>query len=450
MSTIQISALPAASAITADDLLPIEHDPSGTPVTQKATAAVFAAGVRGIAGAYVTTNIVPSGATSLTVNATQADVDVRIKGDTDAALVFLDAGTNRVGIGTATPTTLLDVSGTLKATAFTGSGASLTGVLGTAASFQSLASDPASPTKGDVWYNTTTNLFRGRGVTPTAWATTGSVSTGRRSVGGTGTAGAAIAVGGYNDGTATYYANVDIYNGSTWSAGTAFDGAWHSGNICGTPTATISMSGVSLLYSPPYTLRCYTYNGTTWTLITSCAVCHSNGCAFGASSTSAGQSAGEYPTTATTELYNGTSWSTQGSMSAGDYSNRGGGTTSAAWSSGGATSPTNLQTFNGTTWASGTSLLVSTEWHAALGTTTSALAAAGKSAGVAIATTQAFNGTSWTASATLSQARQGCMGGGASSSSGMVGLGTVSFGASLVSAEVLTAGSLSNVTFTQA
>ena len=159
MSTIQISALPAASAITADDLFPIEHDPSGTPVTQKATAAQVATTVRAVAGAYVTTNIVPS-ASSLPINASQADVDVRIKGDTDAALVFLDAGTNRVGIGTATPTTLLDVSGTLKATAFTGSGASLTGISGTASSFQSLASDPASPTNGDVWYNTTTNLFK--------------------------------------------------------------------------------------------------------------------------------------------------------------------------------------------------------------------------------------------------------------------------------------------------
>lgn len=160
MSTIQISALPAASAITADDLLPIEHDPSGTPVTQKATAAQVATTVRAVAGAYVTTNIVPSGATSLTVNATQADVDVRIKGDTDAALVFLDAGTNRVGIGTATPTTLLDVNGTLKATTFTGSGASMIGLLGVAPSFQSLASDPASPANGDVWYNTTSGTFK--------------------------------------------------------------------------------------------------------------------------------------------------------------------------------------------------------------------------------------------------------------------------------------------------
>ena len=160
MSTIQISALPAASGVTADDLLPIEHDPSGSPVTQKATAAQVATTVQGVAGAYVATNIVPSGASSLPINASQADVDVRIKGDTDAALVFLDAGTNRVGIGTATPTTLLDVSGTLKATAFTGSGASMTGIPGTSASFQSLASDPGSPTNGDVWYNTTSGTFK--------------------------------------------------------------------------------------------------------------------------------------------------------------------------------------------------------------------------------------------------------------------------------------------------
>lgn len=168
MPTVKITALPAASAITADDVLPIEHDPSGTSVTQKATAAQVATIVRAVAGAYVTTNIVPSAA-SLPINASQLDVDVRIKGDTDAALVFLDAGTNRVGIGTATPTTLLDVSGTLQATAFTGSGASITGLGGSALAFRPLSADPATLANGDVWYNTTSHLFKGRknGVTVT-------------------------------------------------------------------------------------------------------------------------------------------------------------------------------------------------------------------------------------------------------------------------------------------
>jgi hypothetical protein len=65
-----------------------------------------------------------------------------------------------VGIGTNSPTQKLDVNGTAKATTLTGSGASLTGIGTTATNFTSLASDPGSPANGDVWYNTTTGLFK--------------------------------------------------------------------------------------------------------------------------------------------------------------------------------------------------------------------------------------------------------------------------------------------------
>lgn len=53
---------------------------------------------------------------SLIVNETGVDVDSRIEGDNDANLVYVDAGNDRVGIGTATPTTKLEVSGTAKIT----------------------------------------------------------------------------------------------------------------------------------------------------------------------------------------------------------------------------------------------------------------------------------------------------------------------------------------------
>jgi hypothetical protein len=43
MADTKISALPAASGVTADDLLAIVDDPGGAPVTQKATAAQLAA-----------------------------------------------------------------------------------------------------------------------------------------------------------------------------------------------------------------------------------------------------------------------------------------------------------------------------------------------------------------------------------------------------------------------
>jgi hypothetical protein len=48
----------------------------------------------------------------LVVNEQGADADTRIEGDTDANLLFVDASTDRVGIGTNAPAQLLDVDGT--------------------------------------------------------------------------------------------------------------------------------------------------------------------------------------------------------------------------------------------------------------------------------------------------------------------------------------------------
>ena len=46
-----------------------------------------------------------------------ADVDFRIEGDTEANLFYVDAGNNRIGIGTASPASTLDVNGDLTITA---------------------------------------------------------------------------------------------------------------------------------------------------------------------------------------------------------------------------------------------------------------------------------------------------------------------------------------------
>jgi hypothetical protein len=47
------------------------------------------------------------------VNESGADSDTRIEGDTDANLIYIDAGNNQVGIGTATPSAKLNVEGTV-------------------------------------------------------------------------------------------------------------------------------------------------------------------------------------------------------------------------------------------------------------------------------------------------------------------------------------------------
>ncbi len=54
----------------------------------------------------------------LVVNEQGNDADTRIEGDTDPNLVFADASTGRVGIGTGTPAQKLDVSGMIAGKGF--------------------------------------------------------------------------------------------------------------------------------------------------------------------------------------------------------------------------------------------------------------------------------------------------------------------------------------------
>lgn len=100
MADIKISALSALTgANTATDDLYVVVD-SSVPETKKQTRAELFQNVppASFAGANV-------------FNDAGADVDQRIEGDTDPNLVFVDASTDRVGIGTATPTAKLQVNG---------------------------------------------------------------------------------------------------------------------------------------------------------------------------------------------------------------------------------------------------------------------------------------------------------------------------------------------------
>lgn len=53
---------------------------------------------------------------AVTINESSADLDFRVEGNGDANLLFLDASTDRVGIGKSGPSELLDVDGTLNTT----------------------------------------------------------------------------------------------------------------------------------------------------------------------------------------------------------------------------------------------------------------------------------------------------------------------------------------------
>ena len=91
---------------------------SVTDDPQKTGYADIKAGIIGnpgaLGGVTAATSLAVDGA--VTINESGADVDMRVEGDTDANLLYVDAGNDRVGIGTDTPATKLDVNGTMKAT----------------------------------------------------------------------------------------------------------------------------------------------------------------------------------------------------------------------------------------------------------------------------------------------------------------------------------------------
>ena len=102
---------------------------TGVSVANGTTALVYcdgtnvelAANVFNTANPTLTGNISLDGA--VVVNDSGADRDFRVEGDTDANLLFTDASTDRVGIGTNTPSVKLDVSGAAAITgAFTVTG----------------------------------------------------------------------------------------------------------------------------------------------------------------------------------------------------------------------------------------------------------------------------------------------------------------------------------------
>ena len=93
-----------------------------------------------------------------------------------------------------------------------------------------VASDPANPTLGQIWYNTTSNTLKGEGYAAGSWATGGNLGTARLTGGGAGTQNAAVTIGGYN-GSAV--AISEEYDGSVWtSAGSLGTGRWGVGACC--------------------------------------------------------------------------------------------------------------------------------------------------------------------------------------------------------------------------
>jgi hypothetical protein len=82
-------------------------------------------------------------------------------------------------------------------------------------SIEVVASDPANPTIGQIWYNSTSNTLKGGGVTAAgAWATGNNMNTARTYLAGCGIQTAALGFGGQSPVTGA----TEEYDGSTWTS----------------------------------------------------------------------------------------------------------------------------------------------------------------------------------------------------------------------------------------
>jgi len=247
-----------------------------------------------------------------------------------------------------------------------------------------LSSDPSNPEEGQIWYNSSSGTLKGRLALTAGWTSGSNMNNGRRGIlvcaGGTQTA--ALAAGGYN-GSTSVPGFTESYNGS-WTTVNSLNTGRYAGAGFGTQTAFIAAGGYSY---PPNTFSDITesWNGTSWTNLPATSG-NSGFYKTGTGTQTAGLVVGY--TSTQNQLWNGSAWTT------------------------------NPATMNTSLNGRGIS-----------GTQTSAIAAGGQDT-VARASSESYNGTSWTNTSNMNTARYFLGAGGASSSSSIMFSGNTSPGPS--------------------
>ena len=286
------------------------------------------------------------------------------------------------------------------------------------------------------------------------WSSGGDMNTGRTQLHGFGTQTTAVGSAGYVDGSGDV-ANVEEYNGSSWtevtntpasrrggaSFGTLtagvivgghpnlnttleYDGTnWTSGGNIGTGMDRTEGAGAGTLTAGLVvagdTTESFTYDGSTWTDVGTSNNTHDGGVDMGIQTSAViatGFGAPGSGVVTTTELYDGTSFSSSTAVSTGRYgSGKGGVASTAAFIAGGDQNPgtvsiteefnITVNTVTASAWSSGGNLNTSGRAGAAGSGIQTASIIAGGGLGTVLNNTESYNGSSWTNLPTLGTAR---------------------------------------------
>ena len=270
------------------------------------------------------------------------------------------------------------------------------------------AGDLTNPKIGQIWYNKTTQVLRGRVIAPAAWSTGEDMTKTRRSFGYAGTQTAALAAaGGY-----PAFATTEEYDGTNWSNANNMTAAKFDLAGAGLQTAAAIWGGDM---NPAVT---YEYDGTNWTTGGALGITVRNSGGFGlqtAAVSCGGQSPGN-PYTNATEEYNGTSWADSNDLNTTRSRLMAMGVLTAGLAAGGTIDPgvlASTEEYDGTSWANSNGLNTARkESGSSSGTQTAAIVFGGLSPATGnVALTEIYDGTSFSNDAAMGTARgylRGC------------------------------------------
>jgi hypothetical protein len=290
-----------------------------------------------------------------------------------------------------------------------------------------LASDPANPVQGQVWYNSTSNVVKGQGATTVgAWATGTSINTARMTAPGTGSYTDMMIAGGIT-GPPLYntFTNTELWNGSTWTETNDINTGRYNTGVAGTTTAALIYGGK---YPPDgiFTNAVESWNGTSWTAGTSMNTARGDmGSAGQVYTDCMGFGGGPGPVGSNNEIWNGATWTEVNNLSTTHDTHPGGtgaDTTAALCFGGGPPYKTNNETWNGTSWTATTAMNAGSGLLQTLGNSNTDCLGAGGGDNVVdfTAKTEQWNGTAWTEVADLPTAtRQQSYGNNGTTGSGL-------------------------------
>jgi hypothetical protein len=319
-----------------------------------------------------------------------------------------------------------------------------------------LASDPANPVTGQVWYNSTDNVVKGAAATTAgAWATGNTMNTARQAIGGMGTQTSALAFGGRTGPPIVNRAETESYDGTSWTevsdlnSAREFLGAAGSGN-----TNALAFGGGN----PPVPSKSALtelWAGSSWTEVTDMNTARSSfSSAIGVLNTAALAAGGTTPPpfTGITESWNGSSWTEVNDLNTARLDLGGIGTSTAGLVFGGETTVDQsvVEQWNGTSWTEVGDINTARRDSRGSGTYTDSIAFGGYSNPTSTyqALTELWNGSTWSETSDLSVGVTNHGGAGQTQSAGLSFGGGGATGLTAATEEWTGAGAPVTVTFT--